>query len=346
MQIQSMSEAHAQPAQSPDPPRRRRWLGLPVIQPVEGSFAEIVSRLPQFGRQPFTMTSVNGNEIGINPYLDMVYRVPGRQGESPVPVGVVSKNYRLVDHHLVLRTIDEVLADVGIESSALRVRAEWTINGERAHFSLVFPSDNRFSVKLGERDEIRFRIEIFNSVEGSCRLMAVAGWLRFVCYNGLVLGEAVAQIRQQHRQQLQIEELGRSFREVFQTADEDQRTMAQWRETQIEPDVLAAWADEDVFEKWGLKGAARVLEITKSGWDADLKGDLKNKRPSDVDTEQTIQVPGIDPPIADAFGASQALTWVAGQRAELQEDLEWRSHVPELMARLLKRSPANASLFG
>jgi hypothetical protein len=35
------------------------------------------------------------------------------------------------------------------------------------------------------------------------------------------------------------------------------------------------WADEDVFEKWGLKGAGRVLEISRSGWDAELKGDLK-----------------------------------------------------------------------
>ena len=61
---------------------------------------------------------------------------------------------------------------------------------------------------LGVKDEIRFRIEIFNSVEGSCRLMAVAGWLRFVCYNGLILGAALGLLRRQHRQQLLIEELG------------------------------------------------------------------------------------------------------------------------------------------
>lgn len=339
-----MSETHPQPTQS-TVPARRRWLGLPVIQPVEGSFAEVVSRLPQFGRQPFTMTSVNGNEVGVNPYLDMVYRVPARQGENPVPVGVVSKNYRLVDHQHVLRTIEEVLADVGIDSVALRVRGDWTVNGERARFSLVFPADDRFSFSPGDHDEVRFRIEIFNSVEGSCRLMAVAGWLRFVCYNGLILGEAVAQVRKQHRQQLQIEELGRSFREALQAADGDKRTMAEWQSTRVEAAALAAWVDEDVFEKWGLKGAARVLAISESGWDAELKGDLKNKRPSDVEMEKTIQVPGIDPPVENAFGASQALTWVAGQRMELQEDLEWRSHVPELMSRLLKRSSANGSLF-
>lgn len=95
----------------------------------------------------------------------------------------------------------------------------------------------------------------------------------------------------------------------------------------------------------GIKGAVRVLAISKTGWDVDLKGDLKNKHASDVATEKTIEVPGIDPPVANAFGVSQALTWVAGQRTEIQEDLEWRSQVPELMELLLKRSAANSSLF-
>ena len=113
------------------------------------------------------MTSVNGNEVGVNPYLDMVYQVPTRQGENPVPVGIVSKNYRLVDHHQLLRTIQEVLDDFGIESSQLQVLGEWTTHGERARFSLIFPAKDRFNVILADGDEMRFRIEVFNSVEGS-----------------------------------------------------------------------------------------------------------------------------------------------------------------------------------
>jgi hypothetical protein len=190
---------------------RRHWLGLPAIQQVEGSLAEVLSQLPHFGRQPFTMTSVNGTDIAVNPYLDMVYRAPTRQGESPVPVGVVSKNYRLVDHHQILMTIEDILADCGVDSSQLRVGGEWTLHGERARFSLILPSDERFSIKLDEKDEMRFRIEVFNSVEGSCRLMVVAGWLRFVCSNGLILGTALMQLRQQ----LQIEGIGRLLREAL-----------------------------------------------------------------------------------------------------------------------------------
>jgi hypothetical protein len=50
---------------------------------------------------------------------------------------------------------------------------------------------------------------IRDSVEPSCRLMAVAGWLRFVCLNSMTVGTALMHLRQQHRQQLQVEELGR-----------------------------------------------------------------------------------------------------------------------------------------
>ena len=136
----------------------------------------ILNGLPQFGRQPFTMASVNGDDVGVNSFLDMVYKIGTRQGERAIPVGVVSKNYRLVDHHQVLRTIQEALMDNNLDLEALHVSAQSTIHGERAHFSILFPAEDRFTMDVSSReDNMRFRIEVFNSVDGSCRLMAVAG---------------------------------------------------------------------------------------------------------------------------------------------------------------------------
>ena len=117
---------------------RRRWLGLPVLKPVERNLAQIFEHLPHFGRQPFTMSSVNGTEMAVNPYLDMIYRLPARQGESPVPVGVVSKNYRLVDHHQVLTTIEEVLADFGIDPAKIEVKANGRHTGNGRGFRWCF----------------------------------------------------------------------------------------------------------------------------------------------------------------------------------------------------------------
>ena len=111
--------------------RRRHWLGLPICEPVEGTVDQVLDVLPHFGRQPFTMASPNGDDIGVNPFLDTVYKIASRKGERSIPVGVVSKNYRLVDHHYVLRTVQDVLSDKRDNLAEMLVRGEWTVNGTR-----------------------------------------------------------------------------------------------------------------------------------------------------------------------------------------------------------------------
>ena len=315
----------------------RHWLGLPVAPQTGETLAEVLDALPHFGRQPFSMASVNGDDVGVNSFLDMVYRLATRQGERPIPVGVVSKNYRLVDHHQLLRTIQQALTDNDLDLEALHVRGQWTIHGERAHFSILFPPEDRFTMNVaGKDDQMRFRIEVFNSVDGSCRLMAVAGWLRFVCSNGLIVGTALLQLQQQHRQQLQVEELGRLVREVLQTTKNDKDTFRSWISTPVKPNVLVRWIDEDVYKQWGTKAAVRVLGIARSGCDVEPTGDVRNKRPSEIETRTIGTVPGLDGPVNHIFGMSQVLSWVAGQRAEVSEDFQWRSQVQDLMEKLTR----------
>jgi hypothetical protein len=329
--------------QSPSEPgavsrqRERHWLNLPLQPRTEGAFDDIVRALPHFGRQPFAMASVNGEELGVNSYLDMVYRLPVRQGEKPIPVGVVSKNYRLVDHHQILRTIQHSLTSRGLDLGKVRVVAEWTIHGERAHFSVIFPPEARFTVGTVEnRDEMRFRIELFNSVDGSCRLMAVAGWLRFVCSNGLIIGTALIQLRQQHRQQLELDEIGRLVGEAIESAQSDRDRFAHWMSTRVEESALVPWIDEAVRPLWGVKAAVRVLGIATEGWDVEPVGAITNRRTSEIRTNRVSQVPvpGIEAPVGNLFGISQVLSWIAGQRGEIGEDFEWRSQVQDLIAKL------------
>jgi hypothetical protein len=315
--------------------RQRHWLGLPVRSRTEGTFDDILSTLPHFGRQPFAMASLNGDELGVNSYLDMVYRLPIRQGERPVPVGVVSKNYRLVDHHHILRTVQQSLANRKLDLGNVRVIAEWTIHGERAHFSIIFPPEEHFTVgTVGDKDEMRFRIEVFNSVDGSCRLMAIAGWLRFVCTNGLIIGTALMQLQQQHRQQLEVEELGRRIGEAIESTWSDKAKFERWMSVGVEQSVLVRWIDCEVRSLWGVKAAVRVLGIATGGWDVEPVGAITNRRPSEIRTNRIIEVPGVDAPVSNLFGVSQVLSWVAGQRGEISEDLQWRSQVQELVAKL------------
>jgi hypothetical protein len=281
------------------------------------------------------MASLNGDELGVNSYLDMVYRLPIRQGERPVPVGVVSKNYRLLDHHQILRTIQQSMANRQLNLENVRVVAEWTIHGERAHFSIILPPEEHFTVgTVGDKDEMRFRIEVFNSVDGSCRLMAIAGWLRFVCTNGLIIGTALMQLQQQHRQQLEVEELGRRIGEAIESTWSDKAKFERWMSIRVEKSVLVAWIDQEVRSLWGVKAAVRVLGIATGGRDVEPVGAMTNRRPSEIRTNRIGAVPGVDAPVSNLFGVSQVLSWIAGQRREISEDLEWRSQVQELIAKL------------
>ena len=145
-------------------------------------------------------------------------------------------------------------------------------------------------------------------------------------------------LRRQHRQQLQIQELGRLLHEAIQSTGTDKQTFEIWLSKPLDFDVFLHWVDEDVKKSWGIKAAVRVLRIVKEGYDVKLVGDLKNRRPTEVETEQLDPVPGVYAPVKEMFGVSQVLSWVAGQRAEIAEDLEWRSQIPDLMTRLGKLS--------
>jgi hypothetical protein len=46
-------------------------------------------------------------------------------------------------------------------------------------------------------------------------------------------------------------------------------------------------------------------------------------------------IPGAAAAARNAFALSQALSWLAGSRRDIQEQLEWRQQIPRLMEELL-----------
>jgi hypothetical protein len=197
----------------------------------------------------------------------------------------------------------------------VRVIAEWTIHGERAHFSIIFPPEEHFTVgTVGGKDEMRFRIEVFNSVDGSCRLIAIAGWLRFVCTNGLIIGTALMQLQEQHRQQLEAGELGRRIGEAIESTWSDKAKFERWMSVGVEHSVLiiVPWIDSEVRSLWGTKAAVRVLGIATDGWDVEPVGAMTNRKPSEIRTYRIGEVTGLDAPVSNLFGVSQVLSWIVG----------------------------------
>ena len=73
--------------------------------------------------------------------------------------------------------------------------------------------------------------------------------------------------------------------------------------------------------------------------DVEPVGTVTNRKPSEIGTNRISVVPGMDAPVSNLFGVSQALAWIAGQRAEMAEDFEWRSQVQDLIEKLIPRAP-------
>jgi hypothetical protein len=142
------------------------------------------------------------------------------------------------------------------------------------------------------------------------------------------------QLRQQHRQQLEVEELGRQVGEAIESTWNDKAKFERWMSATVDKSVLVPWIDDDVRALWGVKAAVRVLAIATDGWDVEPVGSMANRKPSEVRTNRISVVPGVDAPVSNLFGVSQVLAWIAGQRAEIAEDLQWRGQVEDLMEKL------------
>jgi hypothetical protein len=80
------------------------------------------------------------------------------------------------------------IQQAGIDPVPLRCELGLTSLGEWMNLRIYFPESHQKKL-VGRADDVMdLRLEYFNSVEGSSRLVILLGWLRFVCSNGLVIG--------------------------------------------------------------------------------------------------------------------------------------------------------------
>ena len=68
----------------------------------------------------------------------------------------------------------------------------------------------------------------------------------------------------------------------------------------------------------------------------DIVGQYKGNSPTSIAVRETKRVPGAPARCCNLFDVSQILAWLAKERRDVQEQLEWREEIPELLAPLLK----------
>ncbi len=310
----------------------QKWLNSPV-RFHKGSLADIPQHIPDFDRQDFALGDRANQPSLANARLDMIIRKPFGTEWASVPINIVSKDYVLVKHAEVVETAKEVMRQFGIEPECVGVDLTLTEYGERMALSLYLPP--KYAFDPGDGHELAMRLEIINSVDGSTRFRAMMGWFRFVCSNGLVIGVTEAQICRRHMGDLNLGDVGSVLSSGLERAKTEKENFREWREQRVSPEAVVRWVEKDVRDQWGFKAATRTFHIAGTGYDVEIVGQYKGQTPTTIETKQVRQVPGSPSKSKNLFDVAQILAWLAKERRDVQEKLEWREQIPEILKPLM-----------
>lgn len=206
------------------------------------------------------------------------------------------------------------------------------------NFRIYFPEDYSFTEAHGLKLDLR--LECFNSVDGSSRLVILFGWYRLICSNGLVIGETKIEIKERHGQSLDLASIPERIRPALEAVEADRARMERWQAEQVAIDDIAPWADGSVTKKWGKRAATRVFHICDSGKDIEIGDPFAPGAATEKPIRYLARVPGSPERAATKYDVSQALSFVATRRNNSEERVARQADIP----RLLKHLPEHASV--
>lgn len=303
-----------------------------------GDWDAIQSVLPEFDLVPFNA----GQNEPENPFLQTVMRRPPKEAERPIPVAVVSRSYSLAPHRRVATLCREGLIAAGIKPEVLHYQVGLSELGEWMNFRIYFDETYCFIDRYGEKLDLR--LECFNSVDGSSRLVIAFGWLRLVCANGLVIGESKIEIRERHRRGLDLPSITKRIPPALKAVEADRDRMKRWQSEAVAMDDIKTWSDKKLSEEWGKKAAARVFHICNSGRDVQIDAFAPGAA-----TAKSIRyldpVPGSPPRAANKYDVLQALSYVATRQNNTEERLNRQTDVHRMLEWLRPRREIPGGLF-
>lgn len=268
-----------------------------------------------------------------NPYLKTVVRQPVTALEMKVPVGVVSHSYSLAQHKNVAEKCFEGLIDKTMLFSNSMDDFDCEVGitdlGEWMNLRIYFPESYDHMPADGEK--IRLRLECMNSVDGSSRLVILLGWFRFVCSNGLVIGETKKEIRAIHNEKLNLEEIPKAIKDAMELVDKDIARLRNWESKMVTEEGLEKWVNTPLTKKWGKKAACRVFHICTSGYDIEFEDPFAPGEATEKPVKKLAPVPGSPPKATNLYDVSQAMSWVATSRNNTEERLDWQASIPDII---------------
>jgi hypothetical protein len=293
-----------------DPSRRAtRWGALPMVKFCDDA-ATVRKQLPLFDR-----VSTDFLGLGNNPNFDLVVRRPGPDCFFPVPVGMVSKTYRIVQHSEILDRVCGYASKIPGAKPG-NVEVSMTANGERViiHVDLgeawVFSPDG---------EPVGMQVICRNSVDGSSAIRLHLGWFRFVCSNGMVVGVTLGKARMAHKKMADMNLAFAPIEQQLEFVKKERENLNDWAQTPVSNSAIRKWVDTKVLEKWNSLSAARVWNICQKGKDAKFLPPFERALPSHRHVKLLEKVPGAPEAAKTLYDAAQALSFVASRRTDVDD---------------------------
>ena len=326
--MQSLALHIAPPQTKVHPIRPPRIEG--VERSLHGSFDQLRELVPAFDRTPF---AADGEGID-NRFSDVIVRrADARLSLPAVPVGLVSKRYRLIGHGEVVDAVRDAVAGIGIRAGDVACEAHLGRYGATMAFYARLPGE--FDFDPGDAYPMALRVLALNSVDGKSLLTLLLGWYRLVCANGMVVGTTRMNWRIAHRAGPEIGGISELLAAGLELAEHEKLELQAWLRTPATMDSLRRFADGPLVAAWGVKPAARFWQIANTGHDAEAALPFESGLPTEKTMRQLGRVPGAPERVRNAYDASQALAWLAHQPRMHEERVKRMQDIAPLMAKLL-----------
>ena len=116
----------------------RKWFKSARSSTV-GQSSRVRTNVPTFERRSFALTQADGNRTRLNEHQDVIVRAADRNNSDFIPVGVVSKEYALIQHHEVMDVVLKALEASDISADDVDANLEITEYRRADRLQPAFP---------------------------------------------------------------------------------------------------------------------------------------------------------------------------------------------------------------
>ena len=310
----------------------QRWRARDVTF-YRGHWEKLRKTIPDFELAP-----LRASDGPANPYLQMVVRKPVHPTEHPIPIATVSPKYALAPHKVVAQCCIDGLQACGIKFDEMAFEIGLSALSEWMNFRIQLPE--KYSIKDRHDNKTALRLECFNSVDGSSRLIIVFGWIRFICSNGLIIGETMIEIRERHDGGLDLDTIPQRISEVFSVAKADRKRRLGMERRRVALNTIETWANGRLADAWGKKAAARVYHVCRTGHDVEFTDPFAKGQATQKPIKLLDGVPGSPATAETLYDVMQAMSFVAGSRPDATEQQNMLLSIDKLLGHLTRTTSA------